>query len=62
MSTPVAFPATRPDVQVHCGAVAARQPTVGQPTPGSARVNIAEVLAVTAGAPELARRRLRQQG
>ena len=62
MSIPVAFPARRPVLRGHCGAGATRQPTVGQPTPGNASVDIAAVLAVTADAPGLARRRLRQVG
>ncbi|WP_312237940.1 hypothetical protein [Stenotrophomonas sp.] len=57
MSIAVAFPARLPDLRVDCGAVATRQPT-----PGNASVDIAAVLAVTADAPGLARRRLRQVG
>lgn len=51
MSTPVASLASLHHIDVPCGAVAALQPTGGQPAQGNARVHIAGLPAVTAGAP-----------
>lgn len=51
MSAPVASLACLHHIEVPYGAVAALQPTVGQPAQGSARVHIAGRPAVTAGAP-----------